>query len=297
MLMPFETPMPLRPGPPALWVLAGGGAGWRGADLRLLSAGLESGLGRVGALLPWGHLAAPVGTGPETLWDEAAELRLVAAPGLPALESREPMDVLAGANLLLVGEELLQFREVAPAGEGTVALRGLLRGRFGTRAVGHDVGTMVRLVRGDGFAAVPITSDSIGRTLDLLAIGAGDPPGGVMATHVVEGRGVGPMPPAHVRVARALDGALSTRWVPRGREAQDWGGAEPAATGFRWHFEAGDGQQWVLSTSQTWLDLGVTAQVAGWGGLLPAGGVRVEAVGEGLVWGRTSAVVAVPAPV
>lgn len=291
----FETPMPLKPGQPALWVLASGGDGWRGAEVRLLDAGLEASLGRVGTALPWGQLAAALGSGPETLWDEAADLRLSPAPGLPALESRSPLDVLAGANLLLVGDELLQFREVAPLGDGTLRILGLLRGRFGTRAVAHPAGTRVRLVRADALVAAPIAADSTGRRIDLLALGAGDPIGGTLASHMIDGRGLGPMAPVHLQVSRQAGGALLSRWIPRGREALDWAGIEPPATGFLWHFEADDGRRWTVAVPQTSLALGVAEQNAGWGGLLPAGAVRVEAVGEGPAALRTSGAARLPA--
>lgn len=277
----FETPGPIRPGAAAVWVLARGGAGWQGAEIRLLDAGLETSLGRVGAPLAWGRLAAPLAVGPETLWDEAGEVLMDVDAGVSSFESRAPMAVLSGANVALVGEELIQFREALPAGEGRLKLAGLLRGRFGTRPAPHGPGAIVQQLRPDLLASVAVGADAIGRTIEVLALGAGDPAGGSLESHLVEGLGVGPMGPVHLRVQRDEDGAIASRWLPRAREAFDWGGAEPPAASFVWRFAAATGgtRDWVVSGPA--FDLSVAMQVAGWVSPLPEGEVWVLAVGEG----------------
>lgn len=130
--------------------------------------------------------------------------------------------------------------------------------------------------------------DAIGRSLDVLALGPGDPLGGRLASHVVTGAGLGPMAPVHLAVVRRADGWIESRWVARGRESFDWGGPAPAPTDFSWRFAASEGGALALRVSATALLLSPDAQVAAWGGLLPAGEVRVEAIGEGPQAGRTS---------
>ena len=66
------------------------------------------------------------------VWDEDNVLEVVAqTPGL-AFESRSDLEVLDGANLLLVGQEIIQFATAIQIGSLTWRLSKLLRGRYGT---------------------------------------------------------------------------------------------------------------------------------------------------------------------
>jgi hypothetical protein len=206
---------------------------------------------------------------------------LAVADAGPGFESRPAADLLAGANLLLLGDELLQFRDVRPDGVGRVRLTGLLRGRFGTAAAAHAPGMWARQLRPETVPGLALDSDGIGREIGILALGAGDPAGGTLSTRVVRGDGLAPMGPVHLQVERGADGTVRSRWVARGREAFPWAGLEPAVTAFSWRFsaDAGGGRAWPVEGLS--FELTPAMQVAAWGALLPAGEVRVVAVGDG----------------
>lgn len=279
----FETPVPLRPGPAAVWIAANGDPGWRSALVSRLDAGAEALIGEAAGTTASGHLEAPLGPGVDSQWDEVNALDVSVLPGSIPFESRSGDLVLNGANLVRVGSELLQFRDARPISEGLVRLSGLLRGRFGTGFAGmrHAVGARVEHILIDRLLASPMKLDSIGSWQVFLAEGRGDPPGGTEFRTVIEGAGFSPMAPCHLLAERRADGSVHTSWVPRGSNAFDWGSAEPAQTSFRWRFVAAGGLVIERETFGLQFDLSVAEQVAACGTTLPAGAVTIEARGDG----------------
>jgi hypothetical protein len=236
-------------------------------------------------------LTAALEPGPEGIWDEVNQLQLTVEIGGPVFESRPASAVLGGANLLRVGGELLQYRVAEADGEGRVVLRGLLRRRFGSGGSSqlHAAGAVAELVRPEALLAWPLAVDQVGAGVVVLGNGAQDPPGGSEAAHVVIGLGVGPMAPAHLWAERRPDGEIRSRWVPRGREAFEWSGGEPAPARFAWQMRAADGAIYEVLVDATSLVMSAAMQVAQFGMLLPAGSLTVTALGEGPAWARTSA--------
>lgn len=282
-LWSFETPVPLRGTGAQLWTAARGGDGWRGAELRLLVGGDELGLGVLGQQGPCGTLLAPLDCGPESIWDEQNTLLLRVADSGPAFESRDLDSVLAGANLLLLGQELLQFRDAVEIGPDEVRLSGLLRGRFGTgyRMARAEIGSPVVQVRPEELVSWPVPLDGIGRSLSLLAYGAGDPPGGTEVTHVIRGDGLGPLAPVHVRAVRSANGALRMSWVPRFRDSWEWGAVDGLEPGYRWHFRGEHGERFERLIGATRLEFSASDQLLLFGAVLPSGECWIEALGDG----------------
>lgn len=66
------------------------------------------------------------------IFDELNYALVEIGPGGGDLSSLSRLAVLGGANLALLGDELIQFRDAMATGVGTYRLSGLLRGRYGT---------------------------------------------------------------------------------------------------------------------------------------------------------------------
>jgi hypothetical protein len=83
------------------------------------------------------------------IFDELNAVTLLVGPGGGELTSATELAVLNGANMLVLGREILQYRTATLTAPGTYELTGLLRGRRGTEwaIAGHSVG--------DQFAALP----------------------------------------------------------------------------------------------------------------------------------------------
>jgi hypothetical protein len=134
----------------------------------------------------------------------------------------DPAALAAGANRLLVGEEIVQFMEAAPLGAGAWRLSGLLRGRGGTESeaqAGHAAGTLAvllddRLQLIDGALFDPATER-------LAAIGAADAEP-VYASVGAPGRSRQPLAPVHPVAQARPEGGLLLSWTRRARGAWTW---------------------------------------------------------------------------
>lgn len=286
----FEAPVPLVSGRKSAWLWMGGGAGWRGATASQLVAGEEQEIGGIRQPMSWGRLKAPVEVGPETVWDRRSILLVEVDDGVPAFESRSEAEVLAGANLVRIGSELLQFCNADPVGGNLIRLSGLLRGQFGTgfrmRTVG--AGEIVRLMPPGRLLPIDLPMDASDRSLLVLANGRGDPIGGTEASLIVEGLASSRMAPVHLQVSANADGSLSSRWIQRASAFWFWTSDEPASVDYRWWFEAADGRKVSRFVSGLELEISVEEQVMLLGEPFRTGRVFVESVGEGPLDLRTS---------
>jgi hypothetical protein len=72
--------------------------------------------------------------------------------------------ISSGANLALIGGELLQFADVTPLGGGCFRLAHLMRGRAGTESAiaGHAVGDVFCLIDAGSLQSIPLPITSIG---------------------------------------------------------------------------------------------------------------------------------------
>ncbi len=130
--------------------------------------------------------------------------------------------VLAGANLALIGQELVQFAEAEMLAPRRFRLSGLLRGRRATEAavVGHILGERFVLLDQAGLLPVDLPADSIGRTVLVRAEGSGDAESGTAACRV-GGKAVLPLSPVHLRLWRIGDD-IAANWVRRSRAGFGW---------------------------------------------------------------------------
>ena len=289
-LIVFEAPVPVFGNAAAVMVAGGGGVGWRGADIRLLAGGEDQVIGRLDANQGFGELVEALSAGPATIWDERNAI-VVRLMGIDGLLSRDVGNVLAGAGLVLVGNELIQFRDIHRIGGDLVRLSGLLRGRFGTRIPDEawPAGTRFAELPSLGAAATPMPAEAIGRDLAFAAEGRGDPPGGTAVLHRVEGQGVAPLAPAHLVVRLQADGVLMSSWVERGRSAWTWAaeGIVPPQR-FLWRMRIPSGGQLELPVETTILILNPDQQLALLGEQISSGECQVEAMGDGPAWIRRS---------
>lgn len=232
-----ELPGAIAPGGgPALNVCALAEGGWAGAAIGWAFGGDDGflPLGTLRAGVPHGELLEPLPEGPAEIWDESLSVVLACHGGAELLQSRARLAVLNGANLLRIGDEVIQYRTVQSEGADRFRLRGLLRGRLLTRAAAHAVGTFWHGLPPAALLALRLEPAWTGRELLLEASGAGDPAGGTLATHLLTGAGSAPLAPCHLRLAPEEGGGLRLRWIARDRGNLDWAGqASPEARAYR----------------------------------------------------------------
>lgn len=231
----LDLPLSLDPLPdrPRLLVAAAGvEPGWRRAELMVSYDGGASwqAAGSTAAPAVMGRaLTALAGRG-STLMDLASHVDVELLNDAMWLEGRSDDALVGGANLALVGDELLQFGAAEPLGNGRYRLSRLLRGRRGTEwaAGGHTVGEAFVLIEPTTLAEIEPPLALLGGEAQVIATGVGDD-SGVAADCAISGEAVRPPSPAHLRAERLPGGGLLLSWVRRSRAGWPWldGGDAP----------------------------------------------------------------------
>jgi hypothetical protein len=212
---------------PRLLIAAGSAApGWRGAALlysvdrggQWISAGSARRPATIGALV-----TVP-GTAPATLIDRRSAFEVILADPGQGLVNADGGLLDGGANLAVVGDELLQFGRAEQIDAARWRLSELWRGRRGTEAA---IGTQAEgdrfvLLTRDTVVAVDLPLATLGADVQVLASGAGDVEGPAATEARVAGRSVLPPSPVHFRAEPQSDGRLRLHWIRRSRAGWRW---------------------------------------------------------------------------
>jgi hypothetical protein len=213
-------------GRPRLLVAAAGAEpGWRRADLIASFDGGASWAAAGTTALPavlGAALEVPAAAGP-ALIDERGRIEVELLNGAMWLESRSDSALADGANLALLGDELIQFGRAEPLGGRRFRLSRLLRGRRGTEwACGlHAPGEPFALIEAESLAVIEAPPGALGGEARLIARGLGDPEGAA-AARAVTGEALRPPSPVHLRAERLDNGDLALSWVRRSRAGWTW---------------------------------------------------------------------------
>lgn len=211
---------------PRLYVAAAGPSpGWRRA---MLLASLDGGA----SWTPIGDTAAPAAIGAaETVLTAAGEALIDTAHSLevtllhPAMELEDADDarLQGGANLALIGDELVQFGRAEPLGGGRWRLSRLLRGRRGTGwAAGlHVAGERFVLIEREALLAYDPPLSATGGAVRLLASGIGDAEPAEASVMAI-GAALRPPAPVHLSARRRSDGGFDLGWVRSSRLGWTW---------------------------------------------------------------------------
>lgn len=211
--------------PRLLVAAAGAEPGWRRAALLLSTDGGArwSPMGSTAAPATIGTLATPAPAAPATVRDLSTVIEIDLVHAEMALVGADDVALDSGANLALLGDELIQFGQAEQIGSTRWRLRRLLRGRRGTEAAAgtQQIGDRFVIIDADDLTTIDIPLSTIGSSVRLMASGVGDLDGPVTANIVPSGASVRPPSPAHLRARR--DGTLLTiEWVRRSRAGWRW---------------------------------------------------------------------------
>lgn len=224
-LRAFELPpVGLDSAQPLRFAAAAGLGNWTGAALYLDRSGELVPIGRTGrSPAKIGQLTQPLPPSGGLRFERHASLEVTLAGPSTGFQSESLVGILAGANRLLVGGEVLQFALAEQAGPMQWRLSGLLRGRGGTESAalaGHAPGTGVVLLDESLVPLDPALVPSEG-TVTVAAIGLKDfDP--VLADLANPGVGRRPPVPVHPRAQRTAEGGLALQWIRRARGAWGW---------------------------------------------------------------------------
>jgi hypothetical protein len=127
----------------------------------------------------------------------------------------------AGANLALVGGEILQFGMAERVAPGKWMVSRLLRGRRGTEARIADHAADEPFLLLDPETLTTLSVPAGASSIDVMAKGVGDRDG-VMASLTAVGAALRPLSPIHLRLMLRPDGSAAVHWVRRSREGWRW---------------------------------------------------------------------------
>lgn len=223
------------PDVPRLYVAAAGvSPGWRRAALL---ASLDDGaswaaIGATAAPAVMGVAASTLAAADEALFDTAHAVEVALLHGGMMLEDADDGRLLAGANVALLGDELIQFGRAEPLGGARWRLSRLVRGRRGTEwaAAGHAEGERFVLIEAEALMAYDPPVGAAGGTVRIMASGVGD---AVPAEASAAGVGAALRPPAptHFEARRQEDGRYALSWIRSSRAGWPWldGASAPLA--------------------------------------------------------------------
>ncbi len=226
-LSAFEVPPEAgaNPGQPAIFAAASAGnSAWRGAMLYAVQGTALVDIGITGSRRAVvGTLEGPLPPSPAAHFEPLGEAILALVADDLALADTDIAGLAAGANRMLIGQELVQFLHAEPLGGGRWRLAGLLRGRGGTEPaafLGHPDGTPAILIDDSLVpldpALVPPQASS-----QIAGLGTGDS-APVIAPLANPGLSRRPLCPVHPRIAHAADGTATYRWTRRARGQYRW---------------------------------------------------------------------------
>jgi len=159
------------------------------------------------------------------VWDEGNTLNIRMLDTADSLTTATEAQVLDGANAGVLGDEIIQWKNVVAESDGTYTISGLVRGRKGTEwATGtHSVGDIFVVLDEDRihfveFPAAELDTSKLFRAVSfgLLFIN------GVNQTKTIALRNMMPLSPQHVAGTRDGSNDLTVAWIRRGRVLNEW---------------------------------------------------------------------------
>ncbi|MBO9622140.1 MAG: phage tail protein [Sphingomonas sp.] len=200
---------------------AGSEPGWRSAALLLSNDGGASWSEAGGTAAPavLGTLVVPPGPAGATLVDRRSVIGVELAHAGMLLTDADDVALAGGANLAMVGDELVQFARAEPIGDNRWRLSELWRGRRGTElAAGAQApGDRFVLLHKDSLAILDLPAAALGGTVRLLGQGVGDATA-AEAEVAITGISVLPLAPAQLRLVDRGE----VHWARRSRSGWDW---------------------------------------------------------------------------
>jgi hypothetical protein len=135
------------------------------------------------------------------------------------------LEVLNGANAILIGDEYLQFATATLNADGSYLLSDLLRGRRGTdwAVGGHGRGEAVVLANAAHWVKEPLSAAEIGAKRYFKAITVGGSLMGTTRSLTYLGRSLMPLAPVHLRGSLGSSPQdWNLNWVRRTRIGGAW---------------------------------------------------------------------------
>ncbi len=209
---------------PALYATAGGTqAGWRRAGLLQSNDGglTYEDIGSTSAPAVIGTATTVLGPMAGAGFDQVNSVEVELLHSAMILSPSTSDGLVAGRNLALMSDELIQFERADPVSPNRYRLSGLLRGRRGTEAAigSHHVGEHFILIETE--AMLPLTIPIEATTITVQAQGLGDDVA-VQRRVTVKRNALITVSPVHLSSVRLPSGDIEICWTRRSRDGWHW---------------------------------------------------------------------------
>jgi hypothetical protein len=126
--------------------------------------------------------------------------------------------LIAGTNLALIGNELVQFGSAVAIGEGQFRLSRLLRGRAGSEwaSSGHVAGDLFCLIEASALRSLVLPAWTVGARVSATARD------GAAASITISGESLRPPSPVDLACVLLPTGELALSWTRRSRAGWAW---------------------------------------------------------------------------
>ena len=194
--------------------------GWRGATVsQVMGSGDDEILLDIAKPATIGTAVNALAVGVAHVFDEVSTVD-VALIGANTLTSATELAVLNGANVAVLGNEVIQFMNAALVSAGVYRLSRLLRGRLGTESAmaSHVLGERFVLLD-DAVVPLNMPASNNGQNWTVRAASYGDAlTSGVPTSFTIQGNSLKPLSPVQVTAIKdAGTGAITVRWKRRAR--------------------------------------------------------------------------------
>lgn len=156
------------------------------------------------------------------------------------LQSCDDAALVGGANLAVIGDEMIQFGDAEAVAPGRFRLSRLLRGRRGSEwaMAAHVPGEPFLLVDARVMKGISASASMIGTAVTVTAYGPGNDGQEPVVTRTILGEAARPLSPAQLRGEVRGDGSLELTWTRRSRRGFAWIDAvdvppDPDLSGYR----------------------------------------------------------------
>jgi Putative phage tail protein len=156
--------------------------------------------------------------------DRYSRIQVRFVSGEDKIESISHSEMLSGANVILIGNEIIQFSKVIWLSDGSAELSDLLRGRRGTEDAiqNHGVGERAMLLDPSYLQRNTVALSFLNKTHYWKAVSAGQLlEDAKVVRQQLRGRDLQPYAPVHIRGSRQVNGDLDIEWQRRTRIGGD----------------------------------------------------------------------------
>lgn len=210
---------------PGFYLAAAGQEGWGGvAVYRRRQGNAFQKFGEITDSATYGEASSVLAAGTSTgTFDNTHTVDIEILAG--SIETTSIDEVLSGANVALLGDEVIQFTTVTALGGGIYRLSGLLRGQRGTDyAWGtHAIGDRFIVLTPGTIIRADVDRGLIGKSVDFKAITEDQQLADVSPVSLtITGQELKPYAPVHIEGERDGSDNLNITWIRRARKDAEW---------------------------------------------------------------------------